>query len=143
MKYSTRLSDAVHILAYIQINPGKELTSTAIAESIHTNSGYVRQIMMHLKKAELLSNTRGHANPKLMREPGRITILDVYHAVEGNKPLLHLDTNINPECNVGVNIQLTLQEHYNEIQRTAEKKMAQITLEDIIEGYEQRLKEYE
>lgn len=51
---------------------------------------------------------------------------------------MHLDTHTNPECNVGVNIQLTLQDYYDEIQKVAEIRMNQITLEDITNGFNQR-----
>ena len=64
--------------------------------------------------------------------------MDIYKAVEGEKPLLHLDTHTNPDCGVGINIQLSLQEFYNEIQKTAEEKMNMITLQDIINTYYQR-----
>ena len=53
-------------------------------------------------------------------------------------PLLHLDTHTNPECGVGINIQLSLQGFYNEIQKDAEEKMNTITLQDIIDAYYQR-----
>ena len=139
MKFSTKLSDAVHVMAFIVINPTMDLSSTAIAKSIHTNPGYVRQLMMLLKKADLLSGTRGKAKPELLREPERISLLDVYRAIEGNRPLLHLDTHTNPECAAGVNIQLALQRYYDEIQHTAECEMEQITLADIIREYYSRL----
>ena len=45
----------------------------------------------------------------------------------------------NPECGVGINIQLSLQGFYNEIQKTAEEKMNTITLQDIIDIYYQRI----
>ena len=57
-------------------------------------------------------------------------MLDIYKAVEGDKPLLHLDTHTNPDCGVGINIQLSLQGFYNEIQKAAEEKMNTITLQD-------------
>ena len=38
MKYPTRLSDAVHILAFIALYPDCDLTSNKLAESIQTNS---------------------------------------------------------------------------------------------------------
>ena len=63
----------------------------------------------------------------------------IYKAVEGDKPLLHLDTHTNPDCGVGINIQLSLKEFYNEIQKTAEEKMNTITLQDIIDTYYQRI----
>ena len=42
MKYPTRLSDAVHILAFIALYPDCDLTSNKLAESIQTNPAYVR-----------------------------------------------------------------------------------------------------
>ena len=54
MKYSTRLSDAVHILAFIALYPDCDLTSNKLAESIQTNPAYVRQLMSALRKGGLL-----------------------------------------------------------------------------------------
>ncbi len=139
MKYSTKLSDAVHVLCFISINPSQDLSSAAIAKSIYTNPGYVRQIMMSLKKAGLLSNTRGKANPIIVKPMEQITLLDVYRAVEQDKPLLHLDTQTNPECAAGVNIQLALQSFYDRVQEKAEEEMKSITLRDVISEYENRL----
>ena len=112
MKYSTRLSDAVHILTLIALNESPTLSSGAIAESIHTNPSYVRQFMAKLKKSGLINSYQGQAVPALSRKAEEITLLEIYKAVEGDKPLLHLDTHTNPLCQVGVNIQLALQEYY-------------------------------
>ena len=142
MKYSTKLSDAAHILSHIYLNQLPSLSSTDIAVSLCTNPSYVRQIMAKLKSAGLIQSTRGQAKPILNREPEQIMLLDIYKAVEGNKPLLHLDTHINPNCNVGVYIQYSLKDYYEEVQKVAENKMAQITLADIIKTYdEKRLKD--
>ena len=138
MKYSTKLSDAVHIMAFIAIHQEYDLSSTVIADSIQTNPAFVRQIMMKLKKAGLMSSVNGHAKPSLAKPAEEITLLDIYKAVEGNKPLLHLDTHTNPECGVGINIQLALQEYYNEIQRGTETHMSGISLQDIIELYHKK-----
>ena len=70
-----------------------------------------------LKKAELMTSVAGHARPSLFKPADQITLLDIYKAVEGNKPLLHLDTHTNPDCGTGINIQLSLQGFYNEIQK--------------------------
>ena len=55
MKYSTKLSDTVHVMVLIAINQEKSLSSASIAESVHTNPGFVRQLMLKLKKAGLES----------------------------------------------------------------------------------------
>ncbi len=138
MKYSTKLSDAVHIVVFIAINPEINLSSNTIATSVQTNPSFVRQIMMKLKKAGLMSSINGHAKPSLAKHPKEITLLDIYKAVEGNKPLLHLDTHTNPDCRVGVNIQLALQDYYDEIQKETEKHMSSITLQNIIELYHKK-----
>ena len=139
MKYSTRLSDAVHIVVFIALNDGPGLTSTRIAESIRTNPAVVRKYMSALKRDGILSNTRGHPEPDLARAPEEISLLDVYRSVEGDKPLLHLDTHTNPECGVGVFIQESLGVFYDEIQSEAERKMSEITIRDIIEKYRRLL----
>ncbi len=139
MKYSTRVSDAVHVLAFIALNPVNSLTSEKIAESIRTNPGYVRQLMSAMRVHELLFSVKGHPRPALSRDPSAISLLDVYRAVEGQKPLLHLDTHTNPECGVGVNIQLALQDYFDQVQKKAEDAMAQITLQDILDRYGEKL----
>ncbi len=138
MKYSTRLSDAVHILAFIALNPNGSLSSSSIAESIHTNPGCVRQLMSALRRAGLISSVKGHPRPALTRIPALITLLDVYKAVEGEKPLLHLDTHTNPECGIGIYIQLSLQDFFDQIQESAEKEMKSVTLQDILERYQEK-----
>ena len=139
MKYPTRLSDAVHILAFIALYPDCDMTSNKLAESIQTNPAYVRQLMSALRKGGLLVSVKGHPRPALAREPEKITLLDAYRAVEGDKPLLHQDIHTNPACGVGVNIQLVLRDFYLDIQKTAEQRMQEITLKDVLEQYKARI----
>lgn len=139
MKYSTKLSDTLHVLVFLSLGADQRLTSARIAQSVKTNPAYIRQLMATLKNAGLISNTQGQANASLMKSPVEITMLDVYRAVEGNKPLLHLDVDTNPECGVGINIQLAIADFYQEIQKVAEQKMSQITLQDMIQQYYKKL----
>ena len=139
MKYPTRLSDAVHILAFIALYPDCDLTSNKLAESVQTNHAYVRQLMSALRKGGLLVSVKGHPRPALAREPEKITLLDAYRAVEGNKPLLHQDIHTNPACGVGVNIQLVLRDCYDLVQARAEEAMRSITLQEILERYTEKL----
>ena len=139
MKYSTKLSDTIHLLVFLYLSDEDRMTSARIAESVKTNPAYIRQLMSALKKGGLITSDRGQANPTLIRETDQITMLDIYRAVEGEKPLLHLDIHTNPECGVGVNIQLSIGDFYREVQDAAEKKMQEITLKDIIERYYEKV----
>lgn len=139
MKYSTRLSDAVHILVFIHQSSSSTVSSSEIAVSIQTNPSYVRQIMAQLKASGLISSSRGQATPELGKVPEKTSLLEIYKAVEKEKPLLHLDTHTNPECGVGVNIQLALADYYRQIQNDVENSMRNITLQDIINSYLERI----
>lgn len=139
MKYPTKLSDAIHILAFIALaDDSQALTSTAIATSIATNASYVRQLMSLLRKGGLLTSVRGHARPALSRPADAITLLDCYRAIEGDKPLLHQNTHTNPACGVGVNIQLALRDCYDQVQQRAEEEMAHITLQEVLDRFHKK-----
>lgn len=143
MKFSTKLSDALHVLAFLRLGAGRRLTSARIAESVKTNPAYIRQLLAALKRAGLVDSAQGQANPSLTRSPAQITVRDVYRAVEGDRPLLHWDVNTNPECGVGVYVQQSIADFYGEIQAAAEEKMQSITLQDILDRYAQKLENLE
>lgn len=143
MAYSTKLSDALHVLVFIETRQGEDLSSDAIARSLACNPSSVRQMMGKLRRAGLIASVTGHAKPQLANDPAHITMLDVYRAVEGDKPLLHLDTHTNPECGVGVNVQIVIGELFDDVQRRAEEAMASVTLAEIIRRFEQRVSSLE
>lgn len=134
MKYSYKLSDAIHILTYIDIIPDESISSNDIAESIEANPSVVRKLMANLKKAGLLESQVGAAHPKLAKPADTITLLDVFKAVETNHDLLHVDPRTNMNCPVGANIQQTLNDAYKRIQKAAEDEMSNLTIQDMIDS---------
>lgn len=52
-------------------------------------------------------------------------------------------SHANPECGVGVNIQLALADYYKQIQKDIEDTMSKITLQNIIEHFFQCTAEQE
>lgn len=137
MKTSHRLSDAVHILAYMVINQGGDLSSTRIASSIQTNPSSVRTLMSDMRKAGLISTRSGAVEPQLTRPASAISLYDIFMAISMDHSLLHIDPNTNMACMVGANIQAVLQRHYAEINSVAEEKMKTITLASIVSAIEQ------
>lgn len=138
MAYSTKLSDALHLLVFIATEQGSDLSSVAIAKSLAANPSSVRQLMGRLRRAGIITSVTGHARPELARAAKDISMLNVYHAVEGEKPLLHLDTHTNPACGVGVNAQLVIGEYFADVQQAAENAMEGVSLAQIIERYRAR-----
>lgn len=133
MKYSVKLSDAIHILSYIVINEDKNLSSTSIAESINTNPALVRKMMSNLKKSGIICSSIGRANPSLAKPPSEISFYDIYQSVEDNPDLFHVDSNTAKDCVVGNNIQNTLSKKYDELQEIIDNEMKNFTLSDVIE----------
>lgn len=129
-------------MVLVYLNQGSQLTSGQIAESVKTNPAFVRKIMKELKEGGLILSSQGKARPVLALPAEKITLLDVYKAVEKDKPLLHLDTHTNPECDIGVNIQYALQDYYDEIQKKIEDEMNQVTIANIVETFFEKADSY-
>lgn len=133
MKFSHKLSDAVHLLAYIEIFPDDDLSSRAIARSIVTNPSMVRSLMMDLRKAGLLKTKQGSAEPELAKQPEEISLYDIFAAVDMDHHLLHVDEDTEQKCPVGGNIQTPLAEAYAEVEEAAFAKMREISLQEIVD----------
>ena len=126
MKYSYKLSNAIHILTYVDIYKNDDLSSARIAASIEANASVVRNLM--------LNNQPGVARASLAKPASEISVLDVYRAITSTASLLHVDPKTNPNCVVGANIQNTLEEVYQRVQNAAELEMSQISIQDVIDG---------
>ena len=63
--------------------PDHVRTSADIAQHAGTNPVVVRRVLGRLKEAGLLTSEKGHAGGwRLARKPGRITLADVYLALD-------------------------------------------------------------
>lgn len=134
MKISTRFSDSIHILTFIDIYQGIiPLTSNNIASSIETSPVVVRRLMSALSKAGLINTTHGTADPELAKAAKDISLYDIFLAIEGDASLFAIDERTNPECIVGGNIQETLNEYYQQAETAAKAKLAATSLQDIID----------
>ena len=139
MQISSRFTIAVHIFACIDtFEKDHKITSDFLADSINVNPVIIRKLLSQLKNAGLIQVKRGSGGASFARPLEDITLLDIYRAVEGNKPLLHPDTHTNPGCDVGVDIQLAVRDCFDQVQETAEQEMQNITLQQILDQYEKR-----
>ncbi|MGY5233247.1 Rrf2 family transcriptional regulator [Lactiplantibacillus plantarum] len=134
MRVSTRFSDSIHLLAYIKIYADTKLTSDAIARSIETSPVVVRRLMSKLRQAGLITTTPGTAQPALAKPLSQISLLSVFYAIEGDKPLLAVDPKTNPDCIVGGNIQTALKQYYQDAQTAAEARLAKTSLQDVVDN---------
>ncbi|ETY75488.1 Rrf2 family transcriptional regulator [Lactiplantibacillus fabifermentans] len=134
MRVSTRFSDSIHLLAFIEIYADAKLTSDLIASSIETSPVVVRRLMGKLRQAGLIATTPGTAQPTLAKPLSQISLLAVFYAVEGDKPLFAVDPKTNPDCIVGGNIQNVLGQYYQDAQTAAEARLAKTSMQDIVDN---------
>ncbi|BDZ31081.1 Rrf2 family transcriptional regulator [Lactiplantibacillus sp. WILCCON 0030] len=133
---NTQLSDATHIMAYVALHPHEQLKSEQIAASLNTDPTMVRRLMSKLRKAGLLESTRGIARPKLACDPAKINLRLIYLAVSSHRDFLTVDRDTSQDCPVGSVMPRVMTNYYQEIQNSAEGRMARITLQDVMNDIE-------
>jgi DNA-binding IscR family transcriptional regulator len=135
MSISSRFAVGIHILSVIEMNKDGVSSSEFIADSVNTNPVVIRKIMGMLKKAGLVEVHPGIAGAKLARDLSKITLLDVYKAVNvvQEKELFSVHENPNPACPVGRNIQDTIIPLLSTAQLALEKVLENVTIGDVVE----------
>ena len=133
---SSRFSMAVHALCLIAVSPDG-CTSDYIAGSVNTNPVVIRRIMGMLKQAGLVRIAPGVGGARLLKEPRDMTLLDVYRAVQaaGEHLLFRIHGEANVACPIGRNIERVLQEELTEAQQAMERRLAQTTLDRLLEQF--------
>ena len=110
------------------------MTSEYIAGSVNTNPVVVRRLLALLRKARLVRSQGGPGGGwNLAVPPSRITLRDVYRAVE-TEPLFpfHASTP-NPRCPVGSTIQTALGVHYGAAQAAVERDLERTTIAELVQ----------
>jgi Rrf2 family protein len=126
---STRLAVATHVLATLALARGAVVRSEALARSANTNATFVRRLLGSLADAGLTTSQMGQGGGALLaRPPEKITLLDVYRAVE--EPTffaLHHD-GPNKACPIGQNITPVLEEAFSRASDALESALAKTTI---------------
>lgn len=142
MQISMKCSVAVHCLIFIYEAKGKaRVTSTLLAQSTGCNPVVIRNILSALKKAGMISVTRGPGGAELLKEPSEITLYMIYDAMEpeGLSSLIGIHSCEDRKCPVAKNIRFVLQDPYQKIEDSIRQTMEGITLESMIEEFHKRV----
>lgn len=132
LRLNTRFADAIHTLSLIYVRSDQNINSTQIAGSVNTNPVVIRRLIADLKKANLVATSQGKAKIELVKTPNKITLLEIYEAVDDGH-LLNVDTNTNLNCIIGGNIQSVLGDYYKELESNVKQQLAKNTLADMID----------
>lgn len=120
MSRSTRFPAAVHILTLLAIKKGECCSSELIAKSLRTNAVVVRRIVGLLQEAGFVTSQAGsQGGAMLIVEPDKITLRDIYEAVEDQSVFSMHDPH--PDCPVACSVK----QQVHELVDGAETKMLQ------------------
>ena len=127
MKKSTRFSGAVHIMTMLAAKPDNFLSSDVIATSMGTNRVVVLRLVALLTKADLVESRTGkHGGARLALTANKITLLDIYRAVEENS--LFRYHSPHPSCVGGKYLTRDLKSILTDAESLLESKLAAKTL---------------
>ena len=135
MQISSRFTIAIHVLICIEtFKNDYKVTSDFLASSVNVNPVVIRRLLQQLKKAGIVHVIRGSGGTDIAKSLDKITLLDIYNAVEcvEEGQLFHFHENPNQFCPVGKNIHTILDEILEKIQEAMEKEMKSTTIQDVI-----------
>ena len=138
----TKFSVAVHMLILISEST-HPINSEQIAESVGTNSSYIRKIFALLKKSGIVDGHRGISGYSLMVSPNNLSLLQIYLAVmeEENVHLLDIHQNSNDDCIVGRYIKPVLIDTFKDLEANFAILLKRKTLASCIDDIKNKMKE--
>lgn len=140
MQFSHRLALAVHLLACVAENAGKEkTTSNFLAERLDVNPVAVRQVLGRLKEAGLVAVESGVGGTSLLRKPKDISLWDVFRAVENaDQPLFALHGSAENAGAEGRLARDVIASRLKDVQKDFERGLKDITLKNVIKDMRRR-----
>ena len=133
MANNTQFSIAVHILAGLACRCGQDTTSARLARSVNTSPSFVRRVLARLSKAGLVETATGKAGACwIARDAGKISLLDIYAAVDAPKAFSIHNYTEQKACPVSCHIKAALDKALAKTQKAMETSLAGISLAQIV-----------
>jgi Rrf2 family protein len=124
---------AVHLLAALGCRCDQDTTSATLALSVNTSPSFVRRTLARLSKAGLVETATGKAGACwLARDARKISLLEIYEAVDAPKAFSIHDYAEQKACPVSCHIKSALGKALIKTQCAMEASLAEISLAQII-----------
>jgi Rrf2 family protein len=139
MPTSSRFAVAVHALVALTANDGRAMPSEVIAGSANTNAAVIRRLFSMLAEAGITTSQLGHGGGALLAmRPERITLLDVFRAVEEREMFAVHRSPPDRNCIVGKNILPVLMPRMDHAQQALEAELGRVTIADLAADIQKR-----
>src|SRR5687767_6262331 len=139
MRTSCRFAMAVHVLAVLAYKQGDRVTSSYLAASVNTNPVIIRRLLLTLQKAKLVDTSKGAGSgSRLERSPTRISLAEVFNAVEEEDAFTMPRREPNRQCPVGQCIQDELERVFSSAENAMLEQLGRKTVADIVNSVRAR-----
>ena len=133
MAANSRMASAVQILCVMAYKGPAPTNSEVIARSLRTNPVVVRRLVKDMERAGLVLVRPGKdGGVQLARAPGRITLDEIYKAVEGEGGVFALRAGGNPNCPVNVRMEDLLTPVFGAADMAVERTLRRTTLGSLV-----------
>ncbi|MNL31554.1 putative HTH-type transcriptional regulator YwnA [compost metagenome] len=132
MKRSSRLSIALHALVHLHAQPGKVLTSAALATCLMTNPVVVRRILGELREAGIVEASKGPNGGWALTSPAEeITLRQVYEAM-GERLLVRTESDPGDvSCAIVRSVDRVMTDFLDDAEALLAARLARVRLSDI------------
>jgi len=99
MRITKRTNIAIRVLMFCEVNGGRLVTKSEIADCCNTSENHLAQVINQLGQLGYLHTQRGrNGGIELGRPSGEIVIGDVFRALESHVPLTECFADVDNTC---------------------------------------------
>ena len=133
MAINTQFPIAVHLMAALGYRSGRDTTSAQLAMSVNTGPSFVRRTLAKLSRAGLVQTATGKAGACwLAKDAKKISLLDIYKAVDAPKAFSIHHYSEQKACPVSCHIKAALDRALDKTQKAMETSLKTISLKEVI-----------
>ncbi|MEE3481161.1 MAG: Rrf2 family transcriptional regulator [Lachnospiraceae bacterium] len=135
MQITSKFTIAIQIVTAIDyFQETEKVTSSFLADSVGVNPVIVRGVMGDLKEAGIIAISQGKSGITLAKPLEKISMYDIYKAVDcvSEDGLFHFHENPNANCPVGRNIHKSVDKRLVRVQKAMENELKEMSMSDIV-----------
>lgn len=133
MAANSRFAVAVHALSVLAVRSQERHTSRRIADSVATNPVVIRRLLAQLSRAGLVESAHGAKGGfRLARPAAKVTLHDVYQAVEDCGAFFAQRESSNAKCPVACRMKAILEGVFARVESKVLPELKRTTLQDIV-----------
>ncbi|MBP1842203.1 DNA-binding IscR family transcriptional regulator [Rhizobium petrolearium] len=139
MRGDSRLSRMLHVLIHLE-RGGGPMTSEMIGRMLNTNPVVVRRTMAGLRERGYVQSEKGHGGGWTLARPlDKITLLDVYEALDRPELFCLVPSSDHAECLVEIAVNDALDKTRREAEELLLSRFATIRLSQIADDFETKV----